>query len=207
MTGWESQISIVAGVTVLAVISPGPDFAVTSRNSLLFGRRAGLATATGIACGVSVHVAYTLLGLGYVIATAAWVLEVLRYGGAAYLIYLGLTSFRSAKPQASLPDPKASEQSIWRMFRNGFLCNAFNPKTALFFIALFSQAVAPDTPVAAQGAFGLFIAGAHLLWFSMVACFLTHQKIERLFTKARHWLERLIGICLIGLGAKLAISQ
>ncbi|WP_259781430.1 LysE family transporter [Aestuariispira ectoiniformans] len=209
MDTWESQILVVAGVTILAVISPGPDFAVTSRNSLMHGRAAGLATAAGIACGVSVHVTYTLLGLGYILAKADWLLDILRYGGAAYLVYLGVSAFlkqRTTAQSAMQQDDQPLRISRFQMFRNGFLCNAFNPKTALFFIALFSQAVAPTTPMPAQMAFGLFIALAHLVWFSIVAGLLTHPTLQAWFGRIKTGLERVIGLCLVGLGVKLALS-
>lgn len=92
----DSNLMLVALVTVLAVISPGPDFAVIVRNGLRYGRKPGLATAAGIGSGVVVHTTYILLGLGYVVNTYSWVLEVIRYAGAAYLIWLGISSLMSS---------------------------------------------------------------------------------------------------------------
>lgn len=206
---WESQLLLIGAITVLAVISPGPDFAITTRNSLIFGRSSGLATACGIASGVSVHIVYTLLGLGYILAEAIWLLEVMRYAGAAYLIWLGISAFRATSASSANGETSQSAAALAGIyaFRNGFICNALNPKTALFFISLFSQVVDPATPTMIQIGFGLFIALAHLVWFSIVALLLTHPRLKTTFDRAKNWIERVVGICLCGLGAKLALSN
>ena len=210
MMQWETQLTLIGVITILAVISPGPDFAVTTRNSLMQGRRSGLATAAGIASGVSVHIVYTLLGLGYVMAEAVWLLEAMKYCGAAYLIWLGVAAFRTQQQNTSTKTGQqssdASTSSGWA-FRNGFVCNALNPKTALFFIALFTQVVDPATPAVVQIGLGVFIAAVHLLWFAIVAVLLTHPRFKAKFDRSKSWIERVVGICLIGLGAKLALSS
>ena len=96
MTEWIAVITI----TLLAVISPGPDFAMVTRNSLLLSRRAGVGTALGIALGVLVHVTYTLVGVGLLIQQSMVLFQVLKLVGAAYLIYLGMKMLRTrASPQ------------------------------------------------------------------------------------------------------------
>jgi len=209
MMQWETQLAMIGIITVLAVISPGPDFAVTTKNSLMHGRQSGLATAAGIAAGVSVHIVYTLLGLGYVLAEALWLLEAMKYCGAAYLIWLGVCSFRTQVQNAEATTQQPCDQgaSHWRAFRTGFVCNALNPKTALFFIALFTQVVDPATPAIVQIFLGLFIAAAHLIWFAIVALLLTHARFKAKFDRCKTWIERGVGVCLIGLGGKLALSS
>ena len=86
MNAWPTVILI----TTLAVISPGADFAMVTRTSLLESRRAGLWVALGIGCGVLVHVAYTLLGLGVLLQRLPWLFTLLKWAGAAYLIWLGI---------------------------------------------------------------------------------------------------------------------
>ncbi len=202
---WDAQFYTVAAITMLAVISPGPDFAVILRNSISFGRKAGMVTALGIACGVCVHISYTLLGFSYLINDALWLLEVMRYAGAGYLMWLGASSFfPKARQEQSDVDLQRVPAII--AFRNGFICNAFNPKTALFFIALFTQVVDPQTPFEAQVGFGAYISLAHLAWFAFVAYFLTHDALFTVFDKMKVWIERIVGVCLIGLGVKLVLS-
>ena len=90
-----TELLAVITITLLAVISPGPDFAMVTRNSLLLSRRAGVLTAVGIGLGVLVHVAYTLLGLGLLIQQSLWLFNAIKLLGAAYLVYLGLKMLRS----------------------------------------------------------------------------------------------------------------
>jgi hypothetical protein len=92
------ELFTVATITILAVISPGADFAMVSRNSMMMSRRAGVLTAVGISLGVLVHVAYSLLGVGLVISRSVLLFNLIKYLGAAYLIYLGLSMVR-ARPR------------------------------------------------------------------------------------------------------------
>lgn len=199
---WDTQFYTIALVTILAVISPGPDFAVILRNSISFGRIAGCYTALGIAAGVSVHIAYTLLGFSYLMNEALWLLDIMRYIGAAYLIWLGVSAFTSKAPKNQMA-LKPTTISTMTSFRNGFMCNALNPKTALFFIALFTQIVDPHTPIQAQMGFGFFIALAHLFWFSCLAYLLTHHAWKNRFQKIKPKIERFVGASLLFLGIKL----
>jgi RhtB (resistance to homoserine/threonine) family protein len=199
----------VAGITLLAVISPGPDFAVILRNALRSGRGPGLATALGIGCGVVVHVTYTLLGLGWLVARYAWLLTAIRYAGAAYLVWLGCSAFMSSKgePGQDQPPFTAARADLRQAFRNGFLCNVLNPKTVLFFIALFTQVVAPDTPLAAQVGIGAYIVLTHLAWFAFMVLVLTNPAALRVFNHWRRAVERGVGGCLVALGVTLAIDN
>ncbi|MEH6474560.1 MAG: LysE family transporter [Sneathiella sp.] len=208
MSGWEAQIPVVIVITILAVISPGPDFAMTLRNSLVFGRRAGLATSVGIAVGVSIHIIYSILGFSLVLAEAVWLLDVIRYFGAAYLVWLGIQPFRikhTALDTSAKNADDGNALSVVHAFKSGFLCNALNPKTTMFFVALFSQIVHPETPIIGQLSFGVFIAIAHFIWFAFVAVVLTHRSLRAKFDRYRSKIEKGIGLCLLGLGLRLAL--
>jgi len=203
----ESHIALVGLVTVLAVISPGPDFAVIVRNGLRYGRRLGLATALGIASGVGVHTTYTLLGLSYVLAACSWAMDGVRYAGALYLIWLGISSFLPRKRETSrtCPVENIPSASFKMAFRQGFLCNVLNPKTMLFFLALFTQVISPSTPLLMKIGIGIFISLTHLVWFALVVVMLTNSHTEKLRERWQHNLERMVGVCLFGLGLKLAL--
>ena len=207
MTFFESNMFVVGIVTVLAVVSPGPDFAVIVRNGLRYGRKMGLATALGIAGGVVVHVTYTLLGLSYLVAEFSWILEIVRYIGAAYLIWLGVSAFI---PSGKDVEIECNEESVpvefWSAFRNGFLCNALNPKTMMFFIALFTQVISPETSLMTKVGIGAYISLTHLVWFSFVVFVLTNPRTVRLFGQWRKAIENIVGCCLLGLGVKLALD-
>ncbi|MFW5498976.1 MULTISPECIES: LysE family translocator [unclassified Maridesulfovibrio] len=207
MTFFESNMFVVGIVTVLAVISPGPDFAVIVRNGLRYGRKMGLATAFGIAGGVVVHVTYTLLGLSYLVAEFSWILEVVRYIGAAYLIWLGVSAFIPSGKDADIEcNEEAVPVGFWSAFRNGFLCNALNPKTMMFFVALFTQVISPETSMMTKVGIGVYISLTHLVWFSFVVFVLTNPRTVRIFGQWRKTIENVVGCCLLGLGVKLALD-
>ena len=174
MNQWLAVVSI----TLLAVISPGPDFAMVSRNSLLRSRRAGVLTALGIGLGVWVHVAYTLLGVGVLLAHSMVWFNAVKLVGAAYLIWLGVKMLR-AKPVAEDAAELQAEVAVsdGAALRTGFLTNALNPKTTVFVVSLFMQVVEPQTPLATQIAYGAFISSAHVLWFALVAWFFSEASI------------------------------
>ncbi|MCW1937690.1 LysE family translocator [Pseudomonas sp. MDMC_285] len=202
MTEWIAVITI----TLLAVISPGADFALVSRNSLLLSRRAGVLTALGIGLGVLIHVGYTLLGVGLLLQQSTGLFNALKLAGAGYLIYLGMKMLLSKADSATHSDaqkPVADGAAL----RTGLLTNALNPKTAVFIVSLFMQVVQPSTGLATQLGYGAFIAVAHVGWFAIVAlCFSAGPVRDRLLA-ARRWIDRLFGGLLVGFGALLALAS
>ena len=202
MTEWIAVITI----TLLAVISPGADFALVSRNSLLLSRRAGVLTALGIGLGVLIHVGYTLLGVGLLLQQSTGLFNALKLAGAGYLIYLGMKMLLSKADSAthsSAQKPAADGAALC----TGLLTNALNPKTAVFIVSLFMQVVQPSTGLATQLGYGAFIAVAHVGWFAVVAlCFSAGPVRDRLLA-ARRWIDRLFGGLLIGFGALLALAS
>lgn len=201
MNEWIAVITL----TLLACISPGPDFAMVSRNGLLVSRRAGVFMAMGIGAGVLVHVGYTLVGLGLVLQQSPWLFSALKLASAAYLVYLGINMLRS-KPAIEQPGETPPAPSDWAALRMGLLTNALNPKTSIFIVSLFMGLVRPDTTFAVQMAYGLFIAGAHALWFSLVALCFSAGKVREKLVAARHWIDRVFGGLLLGFGLVLAIA-
>jgi RhtB (resistance to homoserine/threonine) family protein len=202
MTEWIAVITI----TLLAVISPGPDFAMVTRNSLLLSRRAGVGTALGIALGVLAHVTYTLVGVGLLIQQSMVLFQALKLVGAAYLIYLGVKMLRTraCTPQA---DHAATALSDAAALRTGFLTNVLNPKTTVFIVSLFMQVMQPDTPLPVQIGYGAFIALAHAAWFSLVALCFSAGAVRARLLAVRHWIDRAFGGLLVGLGLLLAVAR
>ncbi|RQX82041.1 LysE family translocator [Burkholderia anthina] len=201
-----TELIVVITITLLAVISPGPDFAMVTRNSLMLSRRAGVLTACGIGLGVIVHVSYTLLGVGLLIRQSLWLFNAVKLIGAIYLIYLGARMLMAKAGDARADDAVAPLSDLAAL-RTGFLTNALNPKTTVFIVSLFMQAVRPDTPLIVQIGYGAFIAGAHAGWFSFVAiCFSAARVRDRLLS-LRHWIDRTFGCLLVGFGVALAIAR
>ena len=199
------ELFTVATITILAVISPGADFAMVTRNSMMLSRRAGMLTAAGIALGVLVHVAYSLLGVGLIISRSILLFNMIKYLGAAYLVYLGVTMLRA---KAAVPGAEGvGVLSDLGALRIGFLTNATNPKTTLFVVSLFTQVISPQTPLLIQLGYGAFMSLAHLLWFMLVACAFSSAPAQRMVASARHHVERAIGGVLVCLGLTLALAS
>lgn len=203
MNEWFTVITI----TTLAVISPGPDFAMVSRNALMLSRRAGVLTALGIGLGVWVHVAYTLLGVGLLMQQSLLLFNGVKLLGALYLIYLGIQMLRSKPGAPASSNAEPPPLSDWVALRTGFLTNALNPKTTVFVVSLFMQVVTPDTHLGVQLSYGTFISMAHVLWFALVACCFSAPAVRQRLLALRHWIDRVFGAVLVSLGLALAVSR
>lgn len=201
-----TELLAVVTITILAVVSPGPDFAMVTRNSLVLSRRAGLLTAIGIGGGVLVHVAYTILGVGLLIQQSIWLFNVLKLVGAAYLVWMGVRMLR-AKPAKDEPNAPAVALSDVGALRVGFLTNALNPKTTIFIVSLFMQVVQPTTRLSILIGYGAFISVAHIIWFALVAAFFSAGRVRSRILRVRHWIDRLFGGMLVLFGVLLARSS
>ncbi|MFG2512818.1 LysE family translocator [Streptomyces sp. NPDC048584] len=200
-----TEVLAVAVITVLAVIAPGADFAMVVRNSYLYGRRTGVLAALGVAAGVLVHVTYTMLGVGLLIASSTFLFTVIKLVGAAYLVYIGVRTFRT-RGEVTVDLGNKTDLTPSAALRTGFLTNVLNPKTTLFVVSTFAQVVSPGTPLLQQVGYGLFMSLAHLLWFGVVAVFFSHDRMRTLMLRGQKVLNRVIGSVLAGLGVSLAFA-
>ncbi len=203
------EFMTVALVHLLAVASPGPDFAVVVRESVTQGRRVGSWTALGVGCGIFVHVAYSLLGIGLIVSQSIVLFNLFKWLAAAYLVYLGWRALRARPMSLEAIDGANAPvaRSAWRAFVIGFVTNGLNPKATLFFLSLFTVVISPDTPLLVQAGYGLYLAGATALWFLLVAWLFSRGRVRAGFARLGHWFDRLTGAVLIGLGARLALSE
>lgn len=202
------------GIFFVAVISPGPDFVMIVRNSLSFSRKAGVYTALGLGLSILVHVTYTLLGLAAVISKSILLFNTIKWAGAAYLLYIGFQALFSkgmgqSDFKSSLKEnggKKANAMSNRQAFISGFLTNLLNPKAALFFLAVFSQVIGPETPLFWKLLSGVSASVIITSWFTGVAFFLTGTAMRNVFLKFSKWLDRACGTALIALSVKIALS-
>lgn len=203
---WAEFLSL-AIVHLLAVIAPGPDFAVAVRQSVRYGRKAGIYTSLGIGAGISVHVLYTLIGVGALLHTTPWLMTAAKWLGAAYIFYLGIKFLRS-KPstggEATTDAPSdAVQQTPRQAFVIGFMTNATNPKATLFFLAVFTTLVSAKTPLPVQMLYGLWMCLVNAAWFVLVSVALSTAAVRQRFMRASHWFERVMGVLLIGFALRL----
>lgn len=200
-----NELIAVALFTLLAVISPGADFAMVTRSSYAQGRKAGLAAAVGIALGVQVHVLYTVFGIAVIISQSPTLFVAMKVVGAGYLVYLGYKSLTNTT-RISLEGLAHSKASVASALRTGFLTNALNPKTMLFVVSAYTQVVQPGSPLALDFAYGAFMSFAHWVWFSLVAVFFSNHLLRRAMIERQVVVDRVIGVALIGLGLAVVVA-
>lgn len=201
-------IGTVALVHILALISPGPDFIMAVRNSLMYSRKTGVFTAVGFGLGMLVHIAYCVAGLALIISQSILVFNVIKLLGAGYLIYVGFKSFVTKSGHLEFGQhQKQVDISPWAAIRAGFLTNVLNPKVTLFFLSLFTFVIAPDTPVVVVIAASLIMILDTILWFSLVSVFMTQARIRAIFEKFQGVFNKTLGGLLILLGIKIALTE
>jgi threonine/homoserine/homoserine lactone efflux protein len=194
-------------VAIVVVITPGPDMALVTRNTLAGGRPSGFATAAGTCSGLLVHSLAAALGLSAILLASSEAFMAVKLAGAAYLVYLGLRGLFWSGTGALAP-VAARDLRPGAAYRQGLLTNVLNPKVALFFVALLPQFVEPGA------GFGwrllllmaLFL-GMGLIWLAgyTVAVHAVGGFLNR--TAIRRTIERVTGAILIALGLRLALTR
>jgi threonine/homoserine/homoserine lactone efflux protein len=197
----------VALAHALAVVSPGPDFAMVVRQSLAYGRAAGVWTAAGIGSGIVLHVLYGLFGLAWAVQRFPALLSWIGFAGALFLIWMGSVALR-AQPAPDHGSGSGTAQSGGPLkdFGIGLLTNTLNPKAILFFVALFSALVAGTQSFAVKLAMGLWLPLATFGWFAFVALMLSNAALRGKLRRAAHWIDRAMGVVLLLLGGGMLVS-
>ncbi|MDR0277008.1 MAG: LysE family transporter [Paucimonas sp.] len=203
-----AEFLTVALIHLLAVASPGPDFAVVVRESVTHGRRAGTWTAFGVGTAIFLHVGYSLLGIGLIVSQSIMLFNALKWAAAAYLVYIGFKALRSRPAAAGAESVQVStvERTPRAAFVAGFMTNGLNPKATLFFLSLFTVVINPHTPLLVQAGYGVYLALATGLWFCLVAMLFSQARVRAGFARMGHWFDRTMGAVLIALGIKIAFS-
>jgi len=200
---------IISGL--LLNITPGPDTALVVTRSTQMGLRGGIAASFGITGGIMVHIAAAAIGLSALIAASATAFSVIKYVGAAYLVYIGLRLILS-RPAATTDEaaPARLALPLRSVFWQGFFSNALNPKVAIFFLAFLPQFVANDAPSKALAFLflGAIFSIGGTVWSLIVAAVTAHAasrlKATRRFQRV---IDGAIGAMFVALGVKLALVQ
>jgi threonine/homoserine/homoserine lactone efflux protein len=203
---------IVAGL--LLNLTPGPDVLYIVSHALKSGARAGIVAAFGITAGCFVHIFAAAVGVSALLAASATGFTLLKWIGAAYLVWVGIRMLRSSAPPAMNLGAQESgldrETDLRSVFFRGFATNALNPKVALFFLAFLPQFIGPaiEHKSLAFLLLGLLF-NFNGLWvnigWALAAAWLTRR--VGLVRKSMHWLERAAGAMFLGFGLKLALSD
>ena len=215
-------------MAAILVMLPGPDFALIAKISLMNGRPQGQAAAVGVALGICVHTTAAMLGISAIISQSVLWFSVLKYVGAAYLVWLGIQALRAgqragqpvrsavvktaqqsdAQAGAASPAQRLSLRQWLHFFGQGFLTNALNPKAVLIFLTFLPQFMDPHAPLAPQFlTLGGILSGLCLFWYVPLAYML--GRIRHIFENSRFqkWMQRCTGLVFIAFGLKLATAQ
>lgn len=205
----ELWLFVISGL--LLNITPGPDTAYIIGRSIQLGWRGGAAAALGIGCGCLVHVFGAAIGLSALLAASSAAFMVVKWVGAAYLCFVGVQMLLSRpKPLATGAAIESGAVPLHRVFWQGALTNALNPKVALFFLAFLPQFVAADSPhkALAFAVLGLIFVFNGTLWCLGVAAFAARaaQRIRR-SGNLLGWINRALGGLFVYLGARIAMLE
>ena len=198
-----------AVIGIVATISPGPAFAMTVRIAVANSRNIGIIFALGLGVGIAFHVTAILVGIGALIAQSVLLFNIIKYAGAAYLIYIGIKGLKSRKKEKLSTHDKQAKSDLKpsAAFRQGVITNILNPKALVFLTAVLAQFITPETTLFHKIALGSTSVMIETIWFSMLAIFLTNPAIKARFTAIAHWIERTCGGLLVGLGVKLGLTK
>ncbi len=196
--------------TIAINITPGPDMIYILSKTIAQGRKIGIASSLGVCSGSLVHIFAAAFGLSAILATSAMAFSVVKYVGAAYLIYLGIQALRAKGISFSIPVNKHEQSTFWKTFRQGALIDILNPKVAIFFMAFLPQFVRPELGHAPAQILilGFLVNLVGLLIESVLV--LTAAQTTNFFrnnNKFSTLLDRVLGSMFIGLGIRLALIE
>jgi threonine/homoserine/homoserine lactone efflux protein len=188
-------------VAVVVIVTPGPDTALTIRNTLAGGRRAGFRTAVGVACGQATWAIAASLGIAALLVASEPVFVALKLAGAAYLVALGLRSLVSAWRGRGRGRGHAKPAAGGEPLRQGLISNLANPKMAVFFTSLLPQFA---DSLAGLLALGLVFCALTLAWLSTYAVAVARAGDVLRRGRVRRWLDAVFGVALVAVGVRLA---
>ena len=208
-----SEFFSIALIALLGAMLPGPDFAIVTKNTIFHSRQSGCVTALGVGTAVAVHMTYCVLGLAVLISSSLLIFSLIKYIGACYLVYLGISSLFSKQSKeifssgADSSSMKKTKISNLVSFKQGFLCNLLNPKATLFFLSLFTVVIKPNTPFHWEVIYALEILLISVTWFCTWTVILSHPCIKQALDKAGKYIAKFLGVFLIGFGVALAFLK
>ncbi|MFN8389230.1 MAG: LysE family translocator [Bdellovibrionota bacterium] len=205
------QLTFLAVVCFVAMLSPGPDFVLVARSSLTQPRKQALATALGILSGCVVHATYCVLGLALVITKSVLLFSTIKLAGACYLIYLGIKSFLGAGKSSSTVELDGIVPigcvSAKQAYVQGLLCNLLNPKLAVFLLSLFTQFLSPGATTSEKMLVAAVFVGEAALYWPLLVVTLQRPRAGQFFENIRAPIDRICGAMLVALGLRIALER
>ena len=196
-------------MSVCLIILPGPDTAIATKNTISSGKMGGVKTVFGTCTALLIHTLATVIGLSAIIVKSAFLFSIFKYGGAIYLIYLGIQAMRSMKKN-DIPNDFITKNKYENIpfFRQGFLTNLLNPKVAVFFLTFLPQFVNPNqNPMTQFMIMGITYLILTALWFAFYILLLDRISIFMRKPTTQKYMQGFTGVILIGFGIKLAFEK
>jgi RhtB (resistance to homoserine/threonine) family protein len=198
-------------VAIVLIVTPGPDTALIIRNALRGGARSASLSAIGIALGSTIWAAASVLGVAVLLESSDVAFTVLKYAGAAYLVYLGLRSligsFRNDGDATATTSPAAQRRQTMNPFGQGLLNNLLNPKAGAIFVSVMPQFIEPHDSVVRLVLMVAFYDAIVIAWLCLYGSVVSRAGRSRLGDRVRKSLERVTGAVMIGLGVRLAFER
>ncbi|WP_323795896.1 LysE family translocator [Nisaea sp.] len=201
------QILVILGITLLVMISPGPDMVIVMRNTVIGGRVGGLQSSLGVLAGNMVHITYCAIGIGWLISESILAFSILKYAGAAYLIYIGVMSFRARDMALSTADAGLQKNAARSWFLQGFLNNILNPKGTLFYLGVFTMVITPQTSTATTLLLVLIMMSVSALFWVFFVFTLDSTIVRNVLERGQRIVNRVFGGLLIFLGIRVALME
>jgi threonine/homoserine/homoserine lactone efflux protein len=200
------------GISVLVIVTPGPDTAITVRNALVGGRRAGIFTALGVAIGQAVWALATSIGIVALLVASELLFLAIKYAGAGYLIFLGLqalyAAFKSGGPHPAAARGTPPGLSSFAALRQGMISDLGNPKMAVFFVSLLPQFVSGGvSDFAGLLALGLVFSAMTFGWLTFYSLVVARLGDVLRRPKLRRVVEAVTGAVLLALGFRTAVVE
>ncbi len=201
------EFLLIAAAHFLALLSPGPDFFLIVQVALRLPARYGIAVCAGIAMANALYLLLAVSGLA-IIQEMVWLMSLLRYLGAAYLIFLGLMLLKA--PKQKLGEEKHGDilavRHLGKQFAVGFFSAILNPKNAIFYLSLFTVMVSPDTGLAIRYLYAVWMTGVVFIWDATVVLTIGNGRIRDSLGRSIFWIEKVSGLMLTIFGVYLPFS-
>tara|TARA_B100000686_G_scaffold252635_1_gene263386 strand:+ start:1004 stop:1621 length:618 start_codon:yes stop_codon:yes gene_type:complete len=197
----------IALLHLFAVVSPGPDFVLITRQSIRYDRNVAIWSSLGVGVGILFHSFIAITGVVVLVTSNTFLLTSIKIAGAIYLTYLGIISIINSNKIKSLTGDVSVKRENLNGFLAGLITNVTNVKAILFFITVFSVVVDQNTDRLTLTLYGLYMSISTFIWFAFVSVVFTNDKFTRKFSYYLPIFEKVIGAVLIAIAAQILISQ
>ncbi|KPL97293.1 MULTISPECIES: LysE family translocator [Vibrio] len=201
----------LASIHFIALMSPGPDFALVVQNATRHGRQTGLYIALGLSCGILLHSLLSLTGISYLVHQQPTLFAIIQLAGGSYLLYLGYGALKATWQIIQNHDDDADIVNAndliltnkRQAFSKGFATNILNPKALVFFISLMSSLVPADMSLSGKGFALIILFGLSLFWFSLLAWMLSTKALQKKLSEATVYIDGLCGVVFSLIGVSI----